>query len=150
MTELHDIETRDDIERLVRAFYGRALEDEIIGWLFTDVAKLDVEAHVPQIASFWETVLLGVKSYNGSPFPPHYDLHMKAGLKPGHFARWVALWETTVDELFSGERATMAKAHALRVAQAFSRRLQDYPARGGVADPPEGLLPMTQHVPKSD
>jgi hypothetical protein len=52
-----DIETRDDCERLVRAFYGRALADPIIGFIFTDVARLDLEAHVPEITSFWETVL---------------------------------------------------------------------------------------------
>ena len=54
-----DIESRADCERLVRAFYGRALEDPIIGFIFVDVAKLDLEAHVPRLTSFWETVLLG-------------------------------------------------------------------------------------------
>ena len=34
-----DIETRADCERLVRAFYGRALTDPMIGWIFTDVAR---------------------------------------------------------------------------------------------------------------
>ena len=36
-----DIEDRADVERLVRAFYGRALEDPLIGWIFTDIAHLD-------------------------------------------------------------------------------------------------------------
>jgi hemoglobin len=126
--ELHDIEQRADCEALVRAFYGRALTDPIIGWLFTDVARLDLEAHVPAIASFWETILLGTKSYDGSPFPPHADLHARVGLKAGHFGRWLALWTMTVDELFAGERAELAKAHAVRVAQAFHRRLQDLPS----------------------
>ena len=74
---LHDIETRDDVERLVRAFYGRALEDPIIGFLFTDVAKIDLEAHVPRITSFWETILLGAHSYGGGAFAPHARLHMR-------------------------------------------------------------------------
>ena len=65
-----DIETRADCERLVRAFYGRALEDPIIGFIFTDVAKLDLEAHVPRITSFWETILLGAQSYGGGAFRP--------------------------------------------------------------------------------
>ena len=29
-----DIQTREDCERLVRAFYGRALHDPLIGWIF--------------------------------------------------------------------------------------------------------------------
>ena len=121
---LPDIETRADCERLVRAFYGRALEDPIIGWLFTDVARLDLEAHVPHLASFWETILLGAQSYRGGAFRPHAALHARVELRAGHFQRWVALWETTVDELFAGERAELAKAHARRVAQAFHGRLQ--------------------------
>ena len=71
-----DIETRADVERLVRAFYGRALTDPIIGWIFTDIAKLDLEAHVPEISSFWETILLGAQSYRGGAFRPHAELHM--------------------------------------------------------------------------
>jgi hemoglobin len=118
-----DIATREDCERLVRAFYGRALEDPIIGWIFTDVAKLDLEKHIPVIASFWETVLLGARSYSGGAFRPHAELHAKVGLRGGHFVRWLALWEQTVDELFEGERAELAKAHAQRVARAFRQRL---------------------------
>ena len=76
-----DIETRADCERLVRAFYGRAFEDPIIGFLFTDVAKLDLEAHVPRITSFWETILLGAQSYGGGAFRPHAALHAKAPLR---------------------------------------------------------------------
>ena len=37
--EYRDIQTREDCEALVRAFYGRALEDPIIGWIFTEVGR---------------------------------------------------------------------------------------------------------------
>jgi hemoglobin len=127
---LCDIETRADCERLVRAFYGRALDDPIIGWLFVDIAHLDLETHVPVIASFWETILLGAHSYGGGAFRPHAALHAKAQLRAAHFDRWLMLWRTTVDELFAGERAELAKAHAARVARAFHTRLQSVPAPG--------------------
>ena len=123
----HDICDRADCERLVRAFYGRALTDPLIGWLFVDVAKLDLEAHVPVIASFWETILLGARSYGGGAFAPHAALHMRAPLRTAHFERWLVLWRETVDELFAGERAELAKAHAVRVAHAFHGRLQTLP-----------------------
>jgi hemoglobin len=126
-----DILTREDCERLVRAFYGRALTDEVIGFLFTDVAKLDLEAHVPRITSFWETVLLGGQSYTGGAFAPHAALHAKAGLRGGHFTRWVALWRQTVDELFAGPTAELAKTHAQRVANAFHARLSGHPEPEG-------------------
>ena len=124
MATRHDIETREDCERLVRAFYGRALTDPVIGWLFTDVARLDLEAHVPRIASFWETILLGGHSYGGGAFAPHAALNARAKLRAGHFERWLWLWQQTVDELYAGERAQLAKAHAARVAGAFHERLR--------------------------
>lgn len=123
-----DIEDRADCERLVRAFYSRALVDPLIGWIFVDVAKLDLDKHVPVIASFWETVLLGARSYSGGAFAPHAALHARVGLQAGHFDRWLVLWRETVDELFAGERAELAKAHAQRVAAAFYARLQGLPS----------------------
>lgn len=121
---MRDIEDRSDCERLVRAFYGRAMADPMIGWLFVDVAKLDLEAHVPVIASFWETILLGSGSYRGGAFRPHAALNAKAPLRSGHFERWLVLWRSTVDELFAGARAELAKTHATRVGHAFHRRLE--------------------------
>jgi hemoglobin len=144
---LTDIESRADCERLVRAFYGRALTDPIIGWIFVDIAKLDVEAHVPRIASFWETVLLGSHSYAGSAFAPHAALNARVRLRAGHFDRWVALWRRTVDELFAGERAELAKVHAVRVASAFHRRLES-PASDIDAASDPGELVVTLHGPE--
>ena len=144
MGELRDIETRADCERLVRAFYGRALTDPIIGFIFTDVAKLDLEAHVPRITSFWETILLGEQTYSGGAFRPHAELHAKVGLREGHFERWLQLWFGTVDEMFAGDKANLAKVHALRVAQAFHHRLQAFPSPLEPAPSPAGLT-VTQH-----
>ena len=142
--ELHDIETREDVERLVRDFYTKALTDPFIGVIFTDVAHLDVEAHVPQITSFWATILLGEQSYGSGAFRPHADLHAQVGLREGHFDRWLQLWFGTVDELYKGEKANQAKIHALRVARAFSERLKSFPSP---LDPrPDAAgLPITHH-----
>jgi hemoglobin len=139
---MRDIETRADCERLVRAFYSRALTDPIIGWIFTDIAHLDVEAHVPRIAAFWETILLGAQSYRGGAFRPHAELHMKVPLRPGHFDGWLKLWRETVDELFAGPRAELAKTHAERVARAFLARLDALSAPA-----PAGGFVVTRHGP---
>lgn len=133
-----DITSRADVERLTRAFYEKALADTMIGYLFTDVAQLDLEAHLPDIADFWETILLGGDAYRGGAFAVHADLHAKSPLRGGHFDRWVALWTQTVDELFAGETAEEAKRHARRVASAFHRRLQGVPVEQDVA--PGGIL----------
>lgn len=107
------------------------MADDRIGWIFTDVAELDLEEHIPVIASFWATNLLGARSYKGGAFGVHGRLHQKAagGLRQEHFERWLVLWCQTVDELFDGPIAAAAKVHALRVANAFYGRLQMYPGR---------------------
>jgi hemoglobin len=144
-----DIQTRADCEQLVRAFYGRALIDPVIGWLFTDVAKLDLEAHVPRLTRFWETVLLGAQSYAGGAFRPHLELNFKAQLRKGHFDRWLQLWDATVDELFSGPHADLAKAYAHRVAQAFEQRLRSFEQQQDPLAVP-GLPVVQQYGPRSD
>jgi hemoglobin len=137
-----DIDDRADCERLVRAFYARAMSDPMIGFIFVDVARLDLEEHVPVITSFWETMLLEARSYGGGAFAPHAALHRRTPLRAGHFERWLALWRATVDELFAGPRAELAKAAAARVGQAFQRRLATLPGPAATA-PPD--LVVTQH-----
>jgi hemoglobin len=146
---LRDIETRADCERLVRAFYGKALTDPIIGFIFVDIAKLDLEKHIPVIASFWETVLLGARTYSGGAFRPHAELNAKVELQSGHFERWLVLWRATVDELFTGQRAEEAKAHALRVASAFYNRLQGLQSADADTIPLSEGLVVTRHGPVS-
>jgi hemoglobin len=147
-TGLTDIDTRADCERLVRAFYERALTDDLIGFLFTDIAKLDLEGHIPQITSFWETILLGAQSYSGGAFRPHAEINAQVRMKSGHFERWLTLWRQTVDEGFAGPRAELAKSHATRVAHAFHSRLETLPSAEDAVAPTgaSGLL-VQQHRP---
>ncbi len=119
-----DITTRDDIRRLVVEFYTRAFRDELLRVVFVDVAKMDLEAHLPVMCDFWGTVLLGERSYRGGAFAPHVRLHEQVPLTPRHFDRWLAIWTRTVDDLFAGDTATRAKERATQVARAFSDRLE--------------------------
>jgi hemoglobin len=115
-----DITNRQDIETLVRRFYEQAIPDPIIGKFFTQVAHLDLETHLPKIANFWEQMLFQHAVYNGSPMHVHLVLNSKERMLPEHFERWLALWGDTIDRLFAGEKAEMAKARAQMVAKSFS------------------------------
>lgn len=143
MREYRDIDSREDCEALVRAFYTRALDDPIIGFVFTDVARLDLETHVPTVTAFWETLLLGAQTYDRGAFHPHAALHARVGLRPGHFQQWLHLWYATVDELFAGPRAEQAKAHAYRLGAAFQGRLAAHPSPASA--PAAAGLVVTQH-----
>jgi hemoglobin len=91
-------------------------------------------------------VLLDAHSYGGGAFGPHAQLHAKVELREAHFERWLQLWFGTVDELFAGERANVAKVHALRVARAFHGRLQGFPSPAGGVSAPVPLT-VTRHGP---
>lgn len=134
----HDITSRDDLLELVDLFYARAMTDPIIGYLFTDIAGLDMEKHRPVITSFWEKLLFGTGEYPGGAFVVHARIHALSPIQEGHFARWVALWSQTVRELFTGPVSDAAVAHGLRIAAAFHRRL-GAPDFGAV---PERFAPL--------
>jgi len=119
--DLHD---RADVERLVRTFYLTVFDDPLIGPIFTDVAHMDLEHHLPIMCDFWETVLFRAGLYRRNALALHVALHAKRELTLADFERWYAIWTATVDSLFTGEKATLAKVQAERIAGSIHRRLQ--------------------------
>jgi hemoglobin len=118
---MRDIETRKDIDELVAEFYRKAMTDDLIGYIFTDVARINLETHLPIIADFWEMLLFGSLNfpakYGRSPMQAHHALNEKENLRAEHFGRWVRLFSETVDEMFAGERAKLAKMRAVAIAE---------------------------------
>lgn len=127
-----DVGSREDIAALVREFYTRAFADPVLGPVFTDVARMDLEAHLPVMCDFWETVLLGTGTYRRNAMAPHVALHTRAPLQPRHFERWLALWTATVDGRHTGERAQRAKDRAAGVAASMRRRVVEGGDRGSL------------------
>ena len=112
-----DIRNRKDIELLVDTFYDKIKTDAVIGFLFTEIALVNWETHLPRMYDFWENILFYTGNYNGSPMQVHKDLHSKCPMNPEHFQHWVIVFTTTVDELFEGEKAIEIKERALNIAQ---------------------------------
>lgn len=137
---MRDIENRADIERLVEAFYTRAMDDAILGPIFVDVAQLDLPSHMPVMCDFWEGILFGARKYPGGMMMVHFQVHQKTTLEPHHFQRWLDYWTETIDEHFAGERARFAKLHAGRVAVAMGQRFAQIPG-GPPAPAPRTFFP---------
>ena len=120
-----DIETRGDIDRLMHVFYERVLVDDVIGFIFTDIAKLDLEHHLLIIGDFWESLLFNTAAYSKhgrNPLVVHKELHEKLPLTSAHFERWLEIFTATIDKMFAGERADFLKTRAVSIAgrmQAF-------------------------------
>jgi hemoglobin len=119
----HDLSDRDDVSALVTEFYRRAFADPLIGPIFTDIAHMDLAAHLPVMCDFWETVLFRAGLYRRNALQVHVQLHRLASLEAEHFARWLTLWTGTVDNLFSGEKAELAKLQAERIGGSLLRRV---------------------------
>jgi hemoglobin len=111
-----DIENREDITLLIRAFYTRATQDELIGTFFTEVAAIKLEEHLPIMYDFWENILFRTGAYRGGMMQKHIQLNRKKTLEKEHFARWLELFEQEVDKHFEGPQAEEAKKHAKSVA----------------------------------
>jgi hemoglobin len=117
---MKDIETREDLERLLTEFYEVAIVDEKIGHHFDG---LDLVSHLPVIVDFWEKVLFGKAAYLGNPLAVHKTLHEKSALKFEHFQRWVEIFHQTVDKFFTGEMADAAKLRAKMIAHSLNQNL---------------------------
>ncbi|GAA1809779.1 group III truncated hemoglobin [Agromyces neolithicus] len=118
--DLHD---RADVLELVESFYLRAFADPLIGPIFTDVAKMDLEHHLPIMCDFWQTVLFRAGLYRRNALQLHLVLNARHPLGQQHFDRWLSLWVENVDERFAGEKAELAKTQARRIAGSIQRRL---------------------------
>lgn len=112
-----DIRNKRDIEKLVNAFYEKVKTDEVIGYLFTDVAKVNWEFHLSKMYNFWKNILFYTANYNGSPMAVHKELHQKSTMTETHFHHWNKLFDETVDKLFAGPKAEEIKNRASNIAQ---------------------------------
>jgi hemoglobin len=117
-----EIETIDDIKKLVDNFYGRIREDEILADIFNKIIQNRWPEHLEKMYRFWQTVLLEEHTYNGSPFLPHAQLPVNKE----HFEKWLTLFYATVDEYFIGELADRAKWQGERMAQMFNMKIEHY------------------------
>ncbi|HEX8391188.1 MAG TPA: group III truncated hemoglobin [Longimicrobium sp.] len=118
-----DLRGRADVARLVDQFYATATADPVIGWIFTDVARLDLPAHLPVMYDFWESILFGARSYRGGAMQVHLALNQKTPLTAEHFARWIGIFNATVDAQFCGPAAERAKEKAGYIAASMQMRL---------------------------
>jgi len=119
-----DLADRDDVEVLLRRFYARVFIDDVLAEPFNELRAQGLDSHIPVMCDFWETVLFRAGLYRGNALVVHRQLHDRHPLCARHFTRWLALWETTVDEMYDGPAAARAKVQAGRIAASLHRRLR--------------------------
>ena len=120
MTNLNDISNLEDIKLLVNTFYSNVQQNPLIGLIFMEKIQDRWPEHLEKMYRFWETVLLEVHTYSGSPFPPHAQLPVAKE----HFSQWMQIFTETTDSLFKGPIADEAKWRAEKMAEMFNYKIE--------------------------
>lgn len=112
-----DIKNREDVYLLVSSFYARVRKNPEIGHFFNEVID-DWPSHLEKLTDFWETNLFMVSKFRGNPMRAHkeVDSQFNHSIEQKHFGEWLNMWFQTIDELFEGERANIAKNRARNMA----------------------------------
>lgn len=118
-----DIESRSNIETLVNTFYEKIICDAMLGPVFTSKIPVNWNIHLPVMYQFWENAIFFTGDYIGNPMLVHKNIHKKVGLDVEHFDHWVELFNHTVDELFEGRNADLAKERAFNIAKAMKNQI---------------------------
>jgi hemoglobin len=118
-----DVCDRDAVAEMVLRFYRDVAQDDLLGPMFNEVARVDWSEHIPKLTEFWCRALFGTSEYSGNPFRAHQLVHEKRAFTPAHFERWLDLFCETVDLGWVGANAEKAKALARNVARVHSHQL---------------------------
>lgn len=118
-----DIETREELEDFLWAFYKKAFADDLIGRFFTEVVPLDLNTHVPVIADFWESVAFNKPSYRKNVMEVHKHIHHLSQIKKEHLDRWVKVFTETLNENFEGSKTELMKQRARSIATLMDIKL---------------------------
>ena len=102
------------IDRLVRAFYGRARRDPLIGAIF-EARVLDWEAHFGRLSAFWSSVALMSGRYHGQPMAAHLPL----AIDTPHFDRWLEIFAATARDVCPPAAAAHFLERAHRIADSL-------------------------------
>ena len=121
---MKDIQNRQDLELLTKVFYDKLLLDDRVNYIFTEVAKIDLEHHLPIITDFWEQSIFHTSGYKNNVFQIHQTLNHKEKLSTAHFDVWLDHFYQTVDAYFEGENAEKIKTRALSIATILKIKLQ--------------------------
>ncbi|MDY8138237.1 group III truncated hemoglobin [Aquimarina sp. 2201CG5-10] len=128
---LIDIESREDIHKLVSLFYAKIRKDKMLGYIFNNMIH-NWDEHIERLTDFWETNLLFVAKFKGNPIAVHQkvDKTFNGTITQEHFGNWLNLWFETIDQLHLGEKAEIAKRRARKMSthlyiKMYESRVQD-------------------------
>ena len=120
------IQSRKEVDLLVRSFYEQVRVHELLGPVFNEVVQ-DWEVHLVHLSDFWEMILIqtgpGAGKFNPTKVHREVDEKVDYSIDQVHFGSWLELWFATLDQYFEGEVSDYAKEHARRMAHMLFMRI---------------------------
>src|SRR5689334_23465320 len=103
-----DLDDATEIAEIVRRFYAYVAQDDVLGPMFNDVARVDWSEHLPKLTAFWCRALLSRPGYSGNPYTKHQAVHARRPFTHAHFQRWLELFHETLDLGWAGPKVEQA------------------------------------------
>jgi len=120
---MRDIETRDDLYLIMSEFYTKLLSNTKINFIFTTIAKINLESHLMELVDFWEDLLFNSENYTKNVMQIHQNVNTKIKFSEEHFTIWLDYFNATINENFLGTRAENMKTRALSIATVMKIKL---------------------------
>jgi hemoglobin len=118
-----DLDSPQHIADFVDRFYGRLLQDPQLSPIFLDTAGIDLPTHLPRIRAYWRKLLLGERGYARHTMNIHRAVHARHPFTGADFARWLALFNATLDAGYAGPYCERARRIAGRIADNMAQGL---------------------------
>ncbi len=123
---LRDIQQREDILLIMKAFYVKLLDDTAINHFFEEIVRQNhLEQHLETITDFWNGILFGATDYQKNAMQPHLDLNRTKPFQKEHFKTWLRHFNAAIDENFKGSISEMAKTRALSIATVMEIKMMN-------------------------
>ncbi len=107
-----------EIVQLVDAFYTKVRRDRVLGPVFERAIAPDSwPVHLAKMYDFWSSVMLTTGRYKGNPLAAHAR---HKTIEAPMFARWLALFGQTADEIFPPEIAEIFRLKSERIAESLT------------------------------
>ena len=126
--------TEEDIKRVVKSFYMQVQSDPMLSPIFATKVKADKwDEHMAHIETFWISIFLKTRRFNGNPMQKHAALK---GLTPAHFTHWLSLFETVTTQCLDSPKAKAMQLMAHRIGNSLQMGLAYNYEKSGIDNHP--------------
>tara|TARA_B100000809_G_scaffold43630_2_gene37885 strand:- start:15303 stop:15686 length:384 start_codon:yes stop_codon:yes gene_type:complete len=123
-----DIESREDLFKVVDLFYKKLFDDKDVQHFFVDFMEPEsLKKHLNVLVDFWDGILFHSGTYTKNAMQPHIEKHKDVPFEAIHFEKWILHLFAAIDEQFKGLNAEVIKSRAQSIATVMQIRLLHTP-----------------------